>query len=238
MRVQRRLAREPLEIQVVRVKEEGTGCPEYVSEPLSQEGADGLSTCCHAHPGPCLFLALPALLAVSPQPRPGTEWDPSPTAKPFACSVCPKRFQRSSDRRDHERVHTGERPYRCQVCSQHFTQSSVLTGHMRIHAGERPFACGICSQRFTQSSALSTHQRIHTGECPFRCPGCPKSFNNSSKYAKRRRLHSGKRPHRCALCGKGFQERQWVVWHLQARHPPLGWAPGGAHGRPLHLPVD
>ncbi|KAM7134435.1 uncharacterized protein RBU57_017486 [Macrochelys suwanniensis] len=160
MRGQHRLAGEPREIQVVKVKEEedeeGAGCPlgmgEYVSEPLCREGAGGLS----ARPGPRPFLAQPSLPA-----RPGTGRDASPPAKPYACSFCPKRFKRPSDRRDHQRVHTGERPYRCRVCGKRFTQSSVLTGHMRIHTGERPFRCPVCAKRFNNASNFKKHQRIH-----------------------------------------------------------------------------
>ncbi|CAM5130834.1 unnamed protein product [Natator depressus] len=140
MRGQRRLAGEPLEIQVVRVKEEeekGAGCPlgmgkPYVSEPLCREGAGGLR--CRTRPGPHPFPAQPSLLAAPPRPRPGPGQDASPPAKPYACSFCPKRFKRASDRRDHERVPTGERPYRCRVCAKRFTQSLALTGHLRIHA--------------------------------------------------------------------------------------------------------
>ncbi|XP_044844255.1 zinc finger protein 628-like [Mauremys mutica] len=172
MRGQRRLAGEPLEIQVLRVKEEeeeeGAGCPEYVSELLCQEGAGGLSTRCHAHPGPRLFLAP----AAPPQPRPGAGWDAGPPAKPYACSFCPKRFKRSSDRRAHERVHTGERPYRCRACGKRFTQSSVLTGHLRLHTGERPFRCPGCPKSFSDASNFKKHQRIHA-QPPGSEPACP-----------------------------------------------------------------
>ncbi|XP_067388854.1 zinc finger protein 628-like [Emydura macquarii macquarii] len=224
MRGQRRLIREPLEIQVVMVKEEeeeegaewplGMGepcCPvRFGSEPLSHEGAR-----CQAPPGPRPFLAQPSLPPAAPRPRSGTRRGASPPAKPYACSFCPKHFKRSSDRRDHERVHTGERPYGCQLCGKRFTQSSVLAGHMRIHTGERPFRCPVCAKTFNNCSNFKKHQRIHAlppAQPPGSKAGCLPVLTGAP--------HSG---HAKGLVQDGDSDAQG----LGASRVPLGSSAGG-----------
>uniref|UniRef100_A0A8C8RVT0 C2H2-type domain-containing protein n=1 Tax=Pelusios castaneus TaxID=367368 RepID=A0A8C8RVT0_9SAUR len=191
-----------------------------------------------ARPHP--FLPQPSLPpAAILQPRSGTRQAASPPAKPYTCSFCPKHFKRSSDRRDHERVHTGERPYCCRVCGKRFTQSSVLTGHMRIHTGERPFRCPICaktfnncsnfkkhqrihtlqyicfvcSKRFKRAMDLKEHLRVHTGERPFGCEVCGKRFTQSSALATHQRIHTGERPFQCPLCLKRFNNSSSFAKH-------------------------
>uniref|UniRef100_A0A6I8P1T8 C2H2-type domain-containing protein n=1 Tax=Ornithorhynchus anatinus TaxID=9258 RepID=A0A6I8P1T8_ORNAN len=114
-------------------------------------------------PGPSPAAAAAPRVPAPPPPA-------APPAKPYACGFCRKPFRRSSDLRDHERVHTGERPYRCGFCGKAFTQSSVLAGHTRIHTGERPFRCGVCGRAFNNSSNFKKHQRTHRPQPPLGGP--------------------------------------------------------------------
>ncbi|CAM4703174.1 unnamed protein product [Caretta caretta] len=227
---QRRLVGEPLEIRGVRVKKEeeekGAGCllgmgKPHVSEPLGQEGAGGLSAHCRTRPGPHPLPAQPSLLAAPPRSRPGTGQGASPPAKPYACSFCPERFKRASDRQDHGRVPTGERPYRCRVCGKRFTQSSALTGHLRIHAQPPGSETGSPptrpsrrdTVRFKRATDLKEHLWVPTGERPFACRVFGKRFTRSSALATHLRIHTGERPHRSPVCPKSFNNASNFAKH-------------------------
>ncbi|XP_018121579.1 zinc finger protein 175 isoform X2 [Xenopus laevis] len=135
-------------------------------------------------------------------------------AKRFKCTHCQKSFLRSSQWREHQRTHTGERPYQCPKCPKRFSRSTQLKDHQRIHTGERPYSCTECGKTFTHSSNLIHHRRTHTGERPHKCSLCPKSFSQNSDLNRHHRTHmAGNRPHHCSRCNRTFIYKSQLRMH-------------------------
>ncbi|KAM4618142.1 uncharacterized protein O3C94_022012 [Discoglossus pictus] len=116
--------------------------------------------------------------------------------KPFACSVCEKKFTRISNRIQHMNLHTGEKPF-------------------KVHTGQRPFVCFDCGKGFISLSKLKQHQHIHTGEKPFTCSECGKSFRQKSSFHSHQRVHTG-RSHMRAESSLGCSPRE-PDWNLLGR---------------------
>jgi hypothetical protein len=57
-----------------------------------------------------------------------------PTATPYACPICDKRFTRKFHQDSHVRSHNGVRPYACDECGKAFTRSNDMRRHKKIHA--------------------------------------------------------------------------------------------------------
>ncbi|XP_077148039.1 zinc finger protein 354A-like isoform X1 [Ranitomeya variabilis] len=144
----------------------------------------------------------------------GLRGDQTTMAKQYKCPYCEKSFLRSTQLREHERTHTGERPYQCLKCPKSFSRSTQLKDHQRTHTGERPFQCTECGKTFTHSSNLIHHRRTHTGEKPHKCNMCPKSFSQNSDLNRHQRTHmAGDRPHQCTRCHRTFIYKSQLRMH-------------------------
>ncbi|XP_069944071.1 zinc finger and BTB domain-containing protein 7A isoform X16 [Cherax quadricarinatus] len=80
---------------------------------------------------------------------------------------------RAGASRHKEVVCATNKTHRCSYCSYSSTRSSNLKNHIRLHTGEKPFACPHCHYRATTNNNMISHIRTHTGEKPYSCKVCP-----------------------------------------------------------------
>lgn len=96
----------------------------------------------------------------------------------FACYVCDRHFNCSTELMAHQRAHTEKQPFKCPICGEAFCRSSELTSHKKVHYNKQGYSCSDCSKFFKTLTLLKYHQRIHTGEKPYVCihKECGKRF--------------------------------------------------------------
>ncbi|XP_057686745.1 RB-associated KRAB zinc finger protein-like [Corythoichthys intestinalis] len=114
--------------------------------------------------------------------------------KPFACSVCDKRYYTKENLTIHTRAHTGEKPFACSVCDKSYSRKNLLTRHTYTHTGEKPFPCSDCTQSFITKLELNRHARKHSGEKPYACKGCGKTFTFKATERQHFRKHHMEKP--------------------------------------------
>lgn len=170
------------------------------------------------------------------------------------CHVCGKVLKSRSSLARHSFIHTGQKPFACTLCPLRFNRRDNLRHHLaRLHphgAAARPhrrrpqqtWLCSACGKTFGCRSRLRTHEVIHSGVKPHRCPLCPKAYMRTSDLEHHRRVvhreegegggeegeasdpaappppssSSASSSLLCHLCGREFRCRSQLAAHLQA----------------------
>ncbi|XP_069313870.1 zinc finger and BTB domain-containing protein 32 [Eulemur rufifrons] len=86
---------------------------------------------------------------------------PSARSRPYACSVCGKRFSLKHQMETHYRVHTGEKPFSCSLCPQRSRDFSAMSKHLRTH-GAAPYRCPLCRAGCPSLASMQAHMRGHS----------------------------------------------------------------------------
>ncbi|KAL3216798.1 hypothetical protein MRX96_032809 [Rhipicephalus microplus] len=77
------------------------------------------------------------------------------------CPTCNLRCTSTNQLEIHMRTHTGERPYACSLCPRRFAKQVNLKRHMQIHTKVK-FECQVCLKNYISDKTLQSHyQNCH-----------------------------------------------------------------------------
>ncbi|XP_047492365.1 longitudinals lacking protein, isoforms H/M/V-like isoform X12 [Penaeus chinensis] len=101
------------------------------------------------------------MLNCDDEQRTGRGGDTALRCKTHHCPYCSYSTTKTTNLKNHIRVHTGERPFTCPHCSYRAKQENNLKSHIRRHTGEKPYACSYCPYRSIKISTLRRHMQTH-----------------------------------------------------------------------------
>uniref|UniRef100_A0A2R9AFV2 Zinc finger and BTB domain containing 32 n=1 Tax=Pan paniscus TaxID=9597 RepID=A0A2R9AFV2_PANPA len=94
-------------------------------------------------------------------PRPHPPPAPPARSRPYACSVCGKRFSLKHQMETHYRVHTGMGALPCLSPPSSFLHRPPLPTHLRTH-GAAPYRCSLCGAGCPSLASMQAHMRGHS----------------------------------------------------------------------------
>ncbi|TSL82474.1 Zinc finger protein 90 [Bagarius yarrelli] len=105
----------------------------------------------------------------------------------FACYVCDRHFNCSTELMAHQRSHTEKQPFKCPICDEAFSRSSELTSHKKEEAegvenltnatsktrkrrskgpSSKKYVCSQCNEFFKTAKSMLHHNKTKHSQCP------------------------------------------------------------------------
>lgn len=144
--------------------------------------------------------------------------------RPFACTVCAKRFFRENKLKFHmasKHLPADKRPFKCPECGKGFVNNSLVVDHCRkIHENLRPFICEVCANSFKTKQILIDHIQTHTERPRVKCDECGKLYRNELQVKRhQKRTHGiGDRVFECKECGVQAKNSYALAAHINLNH--------------------
>ncbi|XP_025830256.1 zinc finger protein 585B-like [Agrilus planipennis] len=141
--------------------------------------------------------------------------------KIWSCAKCNAKFDKSTQFRDHRKVHKKpvyddsqysytydpvKETYNCVTCDLEVPSKIEIQQHVKSH--KEHFTCDICNLQFDEPYKYAKHSIIHSDDKTFKCPMCEsfKTKARTSLLAHINTFHLHRYFYRCTTCGKGFND--------------------------------
>ena len=159
-----------------------------------------------------------------PRKRKGVD----PNKLKYKCCICARRFQRTSERRDHNYTEHLGLTYDCEVCLKSYMHKKGLKQHIDTHhnkVGRCKCPQEGCDWADKDSGKLHNHLLVahEIGE-PVQCcvtmesgEKCGKIFTNTRSFQQHAAFHLEKK-FKCDICDHFFSKPEQVRYHIRKYH--------------------
>jgi uncharacterized Zn-finger protein len=83
----------------------------------------------------------------------------------FACSHCDKKFATAALKKNHEKLHTGEKNFICKICHSRYHIRRNLTRHIQVAHRKSKFYCkveGCCAVLCNKDNYRTHVRKVHS----------------------------------------------------------------------------
>ncbi|XP_063361935.1 zinc finger protein 883-like isoform X1 [Cydia amplana] len=139
----------------------------------------------------------------------------NPSALPYGCVSCERRFVSQSALDEHMVAHTKDPKFECDICQKKFRLKHLVLKHIRkVHENERNYQCDVCAKTFFDKGLLQRHAKTHSKMRLYKCNECGLALKTKDTLRSHLLIHRSYKEYPCQLCSKRFQKINNLRVHM------------------------